>query len=135
MSSTRKGTPGEAEMGVYSRCHPAETQRIRRPRPGRAAGVWGGAPAARSRSDARSGGPGRSPSMNKGERVDDRPARWRPDVPRETHLLLKHGEIRTCDDLGWGSNYPFCVDLFFDEQQGRGVYKPRRGERPLWDFP
>ena len=62
-------------------------------------------------------------------------ARWRPDVPRETHLLLKHGEIRGCQDLGWGSNYTFCVDLLYGDQQGRAVYKPRRGERPLWDFP
>ncbi len=67
--------------------------------------------------------------------MDGRPTRWRPDVPHETHLLLKHGEIRSCDDLGWGSNYTFCVDLFYDGRQGRGVYKPRRGERPLWDFP
>jgi len=62
-------------------------------------------------------------------------ARWRPEVPREVHLLLKHGEIQRCEDLGWGSNYTFCLDLRYGEQTGRAIYKPRRGERPLWDFP
>jgi uncharacterized repeat protein (TIGR03843 family) len=67
--------------------------------------------------------------------VENTPALWRPNVPRETHLLLKHGEIRGCQDLGWGSNYTFCIDLCYGDQTGRAVYKPRRGERPLWDFP
>jgi len=67
--------------------------------------------------------------------VDGTPGPWRPTVPRETHLLLKHGDIRTCDDLGWGSNYTFRVDLGYGDEVGRAVYKPRRGERPLWDFP
>jgi len=51
------------------------------------------------------------------------------------HLLLKHGEIQRCEDLGWGSNYTFCLELRYGAQTGRAVYKPRRGERPLWDFP
>ena len=67
--------------------------------------------------------------------MDGSPAPWRPSVSRETHLLLKHGEIHTCDDLGWGSNFTFCVNLFYEDLQTRAVYKPRRGERPLWDFP
>ncbi|MPZ15737.1 MAG: SCO1664 family protein [Chloroflexi bacterium] len=60
---------------------------------------------------------------------------WRPDVPIETHQLLKHGAITACELIPWGSNYTFCVTLRFDGRQDQAVYKPRRGERPLWDFP
>lgn len=60
---------------------------------------------------------------------------WRPDVPLEVHQLLRHGEITKAELIPWGSNYTFCVSLVFEGQEGLGVYKPRRGERPLWDFP
>jgi uncharacterized repeat protein (TIGR03843 family) len=60
---------------------------------------------------------------------------WRPNVPREIHELLKHGEITRCEHIPWGSNYTFCASLQFNGREARGVYKPRRGERPLWDFP
>jgi len=60
---------------------------------------------------------------------------WRPSVPRALHELLKHGAITKCEHIPWGSNYTFCVSLHFDGRDGLGVYKPRRGERPLWDFP
>lgn len=32
----------------------------------------------------------------------------------------------------WGSNYTFLVSV---DGQLEGVYKPQRGEQPLWDFP
>jgi uncharacterized repeat protein (TIGR03843 family) len=37
--------------------------------------------------------------------------------------------------LRWSSNYTFLVSI--EDTQGRylAVYKPQRGERPLWDFP
>lgn len=60
---------------------------------------------------------------------------WRPRVPPEVHRLLRHGEITRCELVPWGSNYTYCVELRIDGQQGLGIYKPRRGERPLWDFP
>ena len=37
--------------------------------------------------------------------------------------------------LPWASNATFLVDLCLDGHEGAGVYKPHRGERPLWDFP
>jgi len=49
--------------------------------------------------------------------------------------LLEHGEITECDLLYSGSNYVFFVSLANGEKQIRGIYKPRRGEAPLWDFP
>ena len=33
------------------------------------------------------------------------------------------------------SNYTFLAQLDDGELQGLGIYKQRRGERPLWDFP
>lgn len=36
--------------------------------------------------------------------------------------------------LPWSSNYTFLTHICLDEQQVQAVYKPRRGERPLWDF-
>jgi hypothetical protein len=34
----------------------------------------------------------------------------------------------------WGSNYTFLVNLIHGEHQVKAIYKPARGERPLWDF-
>jgi uncharacterized repeat protein (TIGR03843 family) len=34
-----------------------------------------------------------------------------------------------------GSNYTFVVQLQLDGQTSFGIYKPRDGESPLWDFP
>ncbi len=34
-----------------------------------------------------------------------------------------------------GSNYTFLVQVKSGEQTGSGIYKPRDGEAPLWDFP
>ena len=48
---------------------------------------------------------------------------------------LKHGEITVKGEFLWGSNYTFLVDVEHKGQLLKGVYKPTRGERPLWDFP
>lgn len=50
--------------------------------------------------------------------------------------LIRRGRILECGLIPWGSNYTFLVTI----DVGRpapllGVYKPRRGEAPLWDFP
>ncbi|MEJ5225388.1 MAG: SCO1664 family protein [Anaerolineales bacterium] len=34
-----------------------------------------------------------------------------------------------------GSNYTFLVRIRHEGQVFQGVYKPKRGEQPLWDFP
>ena len=34
-----------------------------------------------------------------------------------------------------GSNYTFLVDVTYEDQTYPAVYKPKRGEQPLWDFP
>lgn len=35
----------------------------------------------------------------------------------------------------WGSNYTFLIHVESDGESLQAVYKPIRGERPLWDFP
>jgi uncharacterized repeat protein (TIGR03843 family) len=48
--------------------------------------------------------------------------------------LLAEGEIELQGQLPWSSNYSFLVSVSDEELQCLAVYKPQRGERPLWDF-
>lgn len=50
-----------------------------------------------------------------------------------THL--KKGEIDVSGQFMWGSNYTFLCNLTYQDETIQAVYKPTRGERPLWDFP
>ena len=53
-----------------------------------------------------------------------------------TDLLLETGKVVSCDLVPQGSNYTFLVFVQGDdEQQLKAIYKPRKGEVPLWDFP
>jgi uncharacterized repeat protein (TIGR03843 family) len=54
------------------------------------------------------------------------------DVAR---ALLRDGEIEVLGRLPWSSNATFLVKMSDDGEEIFGVYKPQRGERPLWDFP
>jgi uncharacterized repeat protein (TIGR03843 family) len=49
--------------------------------------------------------------------------------------LLHRGEIRVRGRLPGSSNAAFLVDLALGAVSALAVYKPGRGERPLWDFP
>jgi len=55
----------------------------------------------------------------------------------EDELLtaLKKGDINIQGEFLWGSNYTFSVQVTYKDTILPGVYKPTRGERPLWDFP
>ncbi len=35
----------------------------------------------------------------------------------------------------WSSNYTFLASISKGDEQALAIYKPSRGERPLWDFP
>ena len=48
---------------------------------------------------------------------------------------LSHGEISLKGEFMWGSNYTFLTEVEYKDEKIIGVYKPSRGERPLWDFP
>lgn len=49
--------------------------------------------------------------------------------------LLARGTIETEGLLPWSSNYTFLATVRHGDQMSLAVYKPRSGERPLWDFP
>ena len=49
--------------------------------------------------------------------------------------LLTRGKLQPQGLLPWGSNYTFLVRITLDDVETAAIYKPREGERPLWDFP
>jgi uncharacterized repeat protein (TIGR03843 family) len=49
--------------------------------------------------------------------------------------LLRYGEIKIKGEFVWGSNYTFLAEVDKNGDSIQSVYKPSRGERPLWDFP
>lgn len=53
----------------------------------------------------------------------------------DTLQLLQHGSLEVEGLLPWSSNYTFLVQVCRDGEDVEAVYKPQRGERPLWDFP
>jgi hypothetical protein len=61
------------------------------------------------------------------------PAAPYPDDPLP---LLEHGAIEQAELIPWGSNYTFAAVVGgADGSRCLAVYKPRRGEVPLRDFP
>lgn len=50
--------------------------------------------------------------------------------------ILEKGDVDSEHGiLRWSSNYAFLVSVKLNEDTVNAVYKPQRGERPLWDFP
>lgn len=50
--------------------------------------------------------------------------------------ILEKGEVGPERGMmRWSSNYTFLVPVTYQDDTLMGVYKPQRGERPLWDFP
>ena len=59
-----------------------------------------------------------------------------PSISLDTLLtVLGQGEIEIRGLLPYGSNYTFLVTIAQADYKVLGVYKPIKGERPLWDFP
>ena len=56
-------------------------------------------------------------------------------VPDPVLDLLTDGEIEIEGRMPWSSNGTFLVRVTSAETWTRAIYKPRRTERPLWDFP
>jgi uncharacterized repeat protein (TIGR03843 family) len=48
---------------------------------------------------------------------------------------LQNGNLIVRGEFLWGSNYTFLAEIEYQSLSLKGVYKPNRGERPLWDFP
>lgn len=50
-------------------------------------------------------------------------------------MALQHGEYELKGQFAFGSNYTFLVAVSYEGREYPAVYKPKRGEQPLWDFP
>ena len=48
---------------------------------------------------------------------------------------LQKGELELKGQFMLGSNYTFLVTVHYEGRELPAVYKPLRGEQPLWDFP
>jgi len=48
---------------------------------------------------------------------------------------LQNGNLELKGQFTLGSNYTFLVEITHQGQTYSAVYKPKRGEQPLWDFP
>jgi uncharacterized repeat protein (TIGR03843 family) len=59
------------------------------------------------------------------------------DNPQITRLqtVLQHGDYEIKGQFAFGSNYTFLVTVHHEDREYPAVYKPLRGEQPLWDFP
>lgn len=49
--------------------------------------------------------------------------------------LLERGEMEILGLMPWSSNGTYLVQLERGSDHAPAIYKPGRGERPLWDFP
>jgi hypothetical protein len=65
-----------------------------------------------------------------------------PDPPRGVGVsqarareLLTEGELEVLGRIPWASNVTLLAEVSHGDLAGLAVYKPARGERPLWDFP
>ena len=52
-----------------------------------------------------------------------------------TYALLAKGDVKVLGLLPYASNYTFLAKVRDGASECLAVYKPTRGERPLWDFP
>ena len=54
---------------------------------------------------------------------------------RRVVQLLSQGQVEVLGQIVYSSNFIFLVTVADDEHEALAIYKPRQGERPLWDFP
>lgn len=65
------------------------------------------------------------------------PSHKRPQraITLEKASLLEAGDIRVLGRMPNSSNGTFLTEVTLEEERCLAIYKPERGERPLWDFP
>jgi uncharacterized repeat protein (TIGR03843 family) len=56
-----------------------------------------------------------------------------PAIPDPVAFLM-HAEPEIEGRMPWSSNATFLVTMRCDDAEQQAIYKPVRGERPLWDF-
>ena len=57
-----------------------------------------------------------------------------PENELDPHSLLANGDIEIEMRMPYSSNATFLVRVTHEQHSHRAIYKPLRGERPLWDF-
>ncbi len=51
------------------------------------------------------------------------------------NVVLREGEVEAIGRMPWSSNATFMTHVRHELGEMLAIYKPQRGERPLWDFP
>ncbi len=54
---------------------------------------------------------------------------------QQLHTALQVGELELKGQFMLGSNYTFLISVHHEGREFPAVYKPSKGEQPLWDFP
>jgi len=67
--------------------------------------------------------------------VDTQPAHAVPATPERVVGLLSRGQVTLLGRIPWSSNVIFLTSVDDEDLRTLAIYKPRRGETPLWDFP
>ncbi len=76
------------------------------------------------------------PQLSASESAGQSPIRDRPPIETARALaLLSGGEVELRGRMPYSSNATFLVDVTHEGLDAQAIYKPVRGERPLWDFP
>jgi len=55
-------------------------------------------------------------------------------VNHQLQNAFQNGDLEIKGQFTLGSNYTFLVEVKYEDQTYPAVYKPTRGEQPLWDF-
>jgi uncharacterized repeat protein (TIGR03843 family) len=56
-------------------------------------------------------------------------------VTEQLRTAIQCGTFEIKGQFAFGSNYTFLVAVYYEGREYPAVYKPTRGEQPLWDFP
>ena len=56
-------------------------------------------------------------------------------VTEQLRTAIQCGTFEIKGQFAFGSNYTFLVTVRYEGKEYPAVYKPTRGEQPLWDFP
>ena len=69
------------------------------------------------------------------KKMDIRNININKDQKKNIIQLLQNGSLKLAGQALRGSNSTFLCDIFDDHQSIKAIYKPSKGEQPLWDFP
>jgi hypothetical protein len=68
--------------------------------------------------------------------MSDQPNNSQPISFERVLEVLEKGKVDTEHGLmRWSSNYTFLISVAHEDLALQAIYKPQKGERPLWDFP